>query len=57
MRVMQSFIILLSTLFLWSGSAHAGNPCGLNPAKIITEIRRPHKSELTVLVAHRGLHA
>ncbi|GAA0752101.1 hypothetical protein CA233_22180 [Sphingomonas sp. ABOLD] len=57
-RLLHAALALAAGLFLWAGPAAAqGNPCGLNPAKIITEIRHPHKSELTVLVAHRGLHA
>ena len=57
-RLLHAALALAAGLFLWAGPAAAqGNPCGLNPAKIITEIRHPHKSELTVLVAHRGMHA
>jgi hypothetical protein len=43
---------------LFSASpAQAQNPCNLKTGPILAEIYRPHRDELTVVVAHRGLHA
>lgn len=41
---------------LSASSSYAQNDCRVNPYKVLTELRAP-KSDLTMIVAHRGVHA
>jgi hypothetical protein len=56
-RLIYAMMAVLFGTVLSVAPAQAGNPCRLKPARIMEEIRYPHRDELTVIVAHRGIHA
>jgi len=50
------FTCFLALLGAGTTAAFAQNPCNVNPAKVMQEIKNPH-NDLTLLAAHRGIHA
>jgi hypothetical protein len=56
-RTIFAWLSLIFFSFIVSGEARAANPCNLNPAKIMSQIKFPSTKYLTFVIAHRGLHS